>query len=254
MIWAMLITMAIKLVIGTDEIFTIPKLKKEIKKHVTDDRRKDSLLLILKDAKREIKAFNKQNIKDMKKVKKLMASEENQIQELEILLKSNFDKRKKLQASKLDKRLAMQDLMTDEEWKSVIENAVTPSRKHEKKTNKKVSKFKKSVDELLNDTEKSISKKIHDSVRREKVLESFHEFFAALEQQIEEGSKFNYKSNEIIRKRSATREELEGLYAKQNELRKNVYSEFRVMYEVIFEFTNETERKAIRKELKKMFK
>jgi|GEM_PF-5268798 len=254
MIWVLLITMVIKMIVGPDEIFNVPKLKKEIKTHVSDEGRRDSLLLIVKDAKKEIKAFNKVNEKDKKKMKKLMSSGENELNAIELLLKENFEKRRKQQSYNLDKRLAMQNLMTDEEWKNVIERAVSPSEKAEKKANKRDDKFDESIDKLMKATEKTISKKVEDSARKEKVMSAFHKFSSALKTQVEDGLEIDYQNNKIVGKRTATREELQGIYTNQNEFRQNVYDEFISMYNVIYENTSGSERKAIRKELKKMFK
>ena len=60
MLWAFLITLLIaKLSGGPEEIFMIPNLDKEIKSHILDKERKDNLLLVVKEAKMEIRAFSK---------------------------------------------------------------------------------------------------------------------------------------------------------------------------------------------------
>jgi len=254
MIWVLLITLMIKLISGPEQIFTVPKLEKEIKTHVTDEQRKDSLLLIIKETKKEIKEFNKENDKDKKRMKKLMASNDNEIKNIEILLRDAFDNRKKLQSNNLDNRIIMQELMTDEEWTNVIEKAISPTEKAERKTDKKEDKFDKYIDEMMADIKKSISKKIIDSLRKENALKAFNDFSIALKEHVKDGMKVDYQNNEIVGKRTATREHLEGAYANQNEFRKKVYDDFIELYKVIFEYTNKSERRAIRSELKKIFK
>lgn len=254
MIWVLLFTLLIKLMGTADEVFTIPKLKKEIRTHVSDKVRKNSLLLIVKEAKKKNKGFIKATDKDKKKLKKLMASGENEIQEIETLLKNNHNKRKKLQNYNLEKRLDMQNLMTDEEWEQVIEKAVSPSKKREKKTDKEEKKVKDAIDKLLEKTEKSILKNIEDSTNRDHVLKAFRDFSNALKEQVSKGLENNYQNNKIVRKRTATREELEEVYGQQNELRENLNVEFTDIYNILYEHTNKKERKSIKKELNKMFK
>ena len=153
----------------------------------------------------------------------------------------------------VEERLKVQSLMTDEEWNNVIENAVSPSNKIERKANKKDDKLDKQVAKLMEDINKSIQKKVTDSLRNEHVIEAFKNYNEALKIHIEEGLNISYKNNEIARKRTATREELMEIYTQQNELRNVVYNEYMELYKTILAFTTKNERRAIRSELKKMF-
>ena len=124
-----------------------------------------------------------------------MASRDDEIKEIETILKEAFDKRKKLQLYTLDKRLEMQELLTDEEWQNVIERAVSPSGKAERKSGKRHDKFNETIDKLMEDTEKTISKKVEDSARKEKIMSAFHEFSTALKAHVNDGIEIDYQKN-----------------------------------------------------------
>ena len=85
MIWALLITMLIKMIAGPEQLFTVPKLDKEIKTHISDKEQKKELLSIVKTAKKEIKAFNKETDKAKKKLKKLTSSRDDELDEIKTL-------------------------------------------------------------------------------------------------------------------------------------------------------------------------
>ena len=105
MIWALLITMLIKMIAGPEQLFTVPKLDKEIKTHISDKERRKNLLSIVKTAKKEIKAFNKETDKAKKKLKRLTDSKDDELDEIKTLFDVNFESRKKFQKSMVDKRL-----------------------------------------------------------------------------------------------------------------------------------------------------
>jgi hypothetical protein len=60
MLWVLLIALLIRALSGgPEETFQIPKLEKKIKTYVKDKDRREKLLDITKEAKKELKAFNK---------------------------------------------------------------------------------------------------------------------------------------------------------------------------------------------------
>ena len=239
---------------GPEQVFTAPKLKKEIKTHVQDETRQEELLEILKIAKKKIKAFDEQNSKAMKQMKKLLKDKEPNIGKMDQLLESSMTKRQTHQAFLVDHRLKMQNLMTDEEWNLVIENAVSPSDKNEKKEDKDDRKEDKEIEKHLERVEGVITEKIDDETKKQKVMTAYQEYQKDWRMMVEKVREMNYQTNDIVNSRSASREELEDIYAEQNELRLETYESFTKLYKVASENTTVQEWKAIRKSLRKIFK
>lgn len=253
MVWVLLITMIIRL-LSPQEIFTVPKLKKEIKTHVAEDARKDSLLVAYKESKKVNKVFLKSSNKNRKRIKKLMKSNNNELENIRSILDEDFEKRRELQAFNIEKRLLFQDLMLPEEWEKVIENVVSPSQKMEKKAKKTESKLDDAIDKVMQDTKRSIQKNIQDEAQMKVLLDAFGNFQKALKLQVKEGLKIDFQREEVARNQGATRVELQDFYKRQNNYRESVYDEFLGLYELVYANTNANERKAVRKELNRLFK
>ncbi|MCG8307253.1 MAG: hypothetical protein MI975_07650 [Cytophagales bacterium] len=142
MLWALLITLLVsKLSGGPEEIFLISGLDKEIKSHIADKERRNELLAISKAARKDIKSFGEIRKNKMKHMDKSGLSKDVSSEQLFELYNSYHEERLKMQAKLIDKRLEIQRLLTDIEWKHLIENAVLPSEKSRRK--KSVRKDKK---------------------------------------------------------------------------------------------------------------
>ncbi|WP_139314938.1 hypothetical protein [Saccharicrinis aurantiacus] len=252
MLLFLLFTTLMKL-IGSEETFTIPKLEKEIKAHVSDDVRKDSLLILLKDAEKETKSFYKIEDKNYSEIKKLMSEDINQSEEIKQIFKDNMQKRIEIQNYHITKRLEMEKLIKPEEWVYILENAVSPSDKIKEKTTKQDLKTKEAVKKVMDNTEESIRKEIEDEEKQKILIDAFRSFKQSLGVLVKDGLRINYETNEILKKQYSSKEELRTVYDNQNRIRQNLASEFYQFYNIIHNQTDLKERKAIRKELAKLF-
>lgn len=239
--------------IGGEETFTIPKLEKEIKTHISDDNRKDTLLIILKDAEKETKKFYKAEGKSYDKIKKLMSDDDNQSENVSLIFKENMQNRIKLQDFHIAKRLEMQKLIKPEEWDYILKNAISPSDKMKKETAKKDLKIKEFIKKVMDKTEKTIKKEIDDKEKQEKLISSLSNLRESLNVHVEEGLRVNYEKNEVLKLQSSTKEELRTVYNNQNKIRENIAIEFYNFYNVVHKQSDLKERKAIRKEVAKIF-
>ena len=104
-----------------------------IKIHIDEEARREMLLDMTKEAEKKIKAFNKQHGKDLKAVKKLTGKGLVSQEDLDKMFDKMIQDRKIHQKYLVDTRLKTQELMTAEEWQNIIESAVFPSEKEEKK-------------------------------------------------------------------------------------------------------------------------
>lgn len=238
---------------GPEEIFEVPKLEKQIKANVEDKDRKNQLLTLIKSAKKEINTFNKSRKKDMKTMKKANPSKEVSMTIMAELYKAYHDKRLSLQSSMLAKRLEFQDIMTQDEWNNVIEKAVFPSDKAIKSLNKSDTKELEQIDKVFAEVKETIEKNIAELGPREHVLTELHVFENTMIEFIAEGQELNYQDSELVRKRTATADELKNLYMRQNDLRLKGALEYFTFREVTMENTTDKEWKDIEAELKIFF-
>lgn len=255
MLWALLIALLIaKLSGGPEEIFMIPKLDKEIKTYVTDNVRKQQILSITKDAKKEIKAFQKIRKSKLKEISKLAQDQNKTSDDLLDIYQVYYDARLNMQKQLIENRLDVQQFLTDAEWKQLIENAVLPSDKIRRKADKADAKEEGKVDKLVEEIDKAINKEVKDSEKREAILLSLETFTISLEEFIDEGQQMNFKDNKIIRDKNATREDLEKFYDSENELRMKGTKDYFKIRESAIQNSTDDEWKRIVKALNKISK
>ena len=255
----MLIALAFSLIArmfggGPEEIFQVPKLEKEIKTHVVDKQRKDQLLSLTKQAKNEIKSFNKSKGKKMKVMKKSNASKDFTKEMMEELYMAYHNERLKLQSSMLHKRLKFQELMTEREWNMVIEEAVFPSDKVVKKTDKLEVKEELEIDKMFSKLQYVIEKNIIGTKGQEKVLTELNIFEKTIDEFMSISQEMNIQDSELVRKRTATESELLNFYQEQNKLRLKGAKEYFIFREAAINNTNDKEWNEIVGDLKVLFK
>ena len=252
MLWALLITLLVtKLSGGPEEVFMIPNFEKEIKAHVVDKDRKKEILLVVKEGKKELKSFNKIRKRKLKEIKEMGASRASTAEQILALYETYHDARLVNQSILTDRRIILQNLFTDEEWKQIIEKAVLPSDKAKKKIEKQEGKEEDSVDKVLANIEKSIKENIEDEHKKQEALSSLDKFKTTLNDFIEEGHKMNFEDNDIIRNKNVSRAEFEHFYSYQNQLRYKGSEEFFEMRNSVLENSNEKEWKEIIKSINK---
>jgi hypothetical protein len=255
----MLIALAISLIArmfggGPEEIFQVPKLEKEIKTHVVDQDNEQQLLDLTKQAKKEIKAFNKSRGKKMKVMKKSNASKDFTKEMMEELYMAYHDERLELQTKLLAKRLKFQELMTEDEWHMVIKKAVFPSDKVQKKTDKVEVKEELEIDKMFSKLQDAIEKNIIDTKGQEKVLTELNIFKRTLDDFVSISQEMNYQDSELVRKKTATAGELKGFYNQQNELRVEGAMAFFSFRTVAIKNTSDKEWEDLVDEMKLLFK
>lgn len=255
MLWAFLITLLITKLSGVpEEIFIIPDLDKEIKSHVVDKERKKEILQVVKSAKNEIKAFHKLRKNKLKQIAKQGILKENPSEELLDIYKSYHNARLTMQSVLIDKRLKLQMLITDDEWKQLIENAVLPSEKALRQIDKSEQKDDDQVEKLIREIEETIIKEITDVEKRQHLLNSLEKFNITLKEFIDESQQMNLKDNKIARNKNASRKEIEGFYKLQNELRQKGTEEYFQLRNSARRNTNDEEWKAIYKTINRIVK
>ncbi len=220
MIIAFLVSLLINTLTGGPvEISMVPKLEKEIKSHVADDERKNEILLMIKEAKKEIKQFGKFRKNKLKEIKKIGVKREAPSEDMFEIFEIYNNTRLSLQSDLMEKRLTLQELFTDEEWELIIENAVFPSEKAREKADKQEGKIEQKIDKFIADIKGAIESNIEDESKRSNVLNSLDNYSTTLVAFIEEGQEMNYEDYNIARNKNANKNELDQFYQRQNQLR-----------------------------------
>ena len=98
MIWALIFGMLIS-ALGGNSPLLLPNIDKLAKKHIEDKARKDDMLLLIKEAQKQRKAFAKTDKKISKELDKVFALRESSRQDFTILIDKWNESREETQAA-----------------------------------------------------------------------------------------------------------------------------------------------------------
>ena len=146
MIWALIFSVLIATLTGGDSPYLLPKMDNIIKKHVQDDVRKDTLLLLIKETKIERKAFVKADKKLSKELNDLAQSRESTRQDFDNLIQRSHESRKKSNSANLKFINEAQKLITEAEWA----NMKPDFKKSILKLDKRMQKGTKQIEKAFN--------------------------------------------------------------------------------------------------------
>ena len=250
----LLITLLISIFSSDDnDFFSIPNVNKQIKEHIAEDQRKDSVLIYMKQGKGFMKDYQKNHKKNLKRLKKSLNQETISSSEVKALFKKDTDELQQMQDSLIHYRLKIQVLINENEWKEILKPVTHPSDKYLKKKKKKQLREKEKIEELLSETKETISKIMDDGDKKQEVLIAFEEFTNEIDDLIEYDHNYSYSKNETLKNRKATKPNLEEIYAVKNKIRSEIHQSFHSFFGIAKKNTTEDEWKDLRKELKNLF-
>ncbi len=238
---------------GPEQVFIAPKAIKEIKAAVKDPDRKKDILTLMNEGKKEIKSFRKRNGKRVKSIEKLLGRVASSADEIDAIIQEDFTERKVLQASIIEKRLRLQQLLTQQEWEEIIAPSAYPSPKQEKKNDKGEQKAMEELDKQMAAIQAATSRILSDEARSS-VSPAFEAFESNFREHIAQSQKLNYVYSETLRKFGTTKEEMEAFYRDQDDLRSEVYASFKAFLSTTKGTTSDEEWKAMGKAIKMLFK
>lgn len=238
---------------------SIPKMQKEIKRHVEDEARKDSLVVLVKAYEKEIKKSDKEIRKIQKNMYKDAGNREVSTDEFLEVYDAYFKASGDLLSSLIEYRLAFQEQITGEELLLVSENAREEVKKEEeKKDKKKEKKGEEKIEDQIRESfvgiKEIVNKDIEDPDKAAHLSALLDEFEAKIQAFIIEGKEIDIRRLELLNDKHASREELDEIYAKSNQIRfdaSRIYAKFR---EEAIQNTTKKEWKSIQKDLKKFTK
>jgi hypothetical protein len=228
----------------------IPHLKKEIRQNVPEKARKDTLMILVKDFERTIKKYDKKKKKLLKDVKK---SGMDRTVSTEAFLQTYddfYNTRIETMSQLIDYRLMFQEKITQYELFMITEKALETKKKAKRKEEKQLGKADKNIKKVFRDINDIILKHIDDSTKTEIVEEQLTVFEKTVYTNVEEARTLRMERMVMLNVQDASREDIEALYVRTNQLRYQASRNYAALREVLIQNTNEREWKAIKKELK----
>lgn len=204
---------------GGVDPFLIDRLDKGVKTYVVEESRKDEILTITKQHKKDVKAFDKLRRTRIKEFKKLDRLEETKASDLENFFAQLPPERIAFQDQAIENRLVASSLITPEEWVLILGDAGESVLKSREKREKKEEKAEKKGKQAFPKTRKAMQKYIDDSDKQALILASLDklvEEFLALEEKIISA---NVLENSVIARLDADREELKAMHNEWNQVR-----------------------------------
>jgi hypothetical protein len=254
----MLIGLLLALIFGggaeSEFASSIPNIQKEIRRHVEDESRKDSLLFLVKEYEGAIKAYEKEKKNRFKQLNTVSTDRDNDTSEFLAAYDEYYQSRTDLISSLIDYRLLFQEKITEEELLQITEKALNSPERRVKKEQKQEARSQDRIIRLFVDLNEIVVHHIQDSLKAELVLQSLHSFESSLYATLDESYDLEVERKQRLNDRSTTREEILEMYSLSNQLRYATARNFAELRQSVIENTSQEEWKAINKELKAFLK
>lgn len=203
---------------GGDSSFLIPKLNKYVNKHVSEQERKQKLIVLIEEAKEDRKQFIQNDEKQHKELNKMLESRNTTREEFDDFIVNMNELRKKTQETNQKVIYEAQDYITEKEWENMKVDIKKDFKKLDKKLNKSISKVEKTFDKKA----AKLKKTIQDKSKSEKAVKSTEIFEKILISHIrdykaemtnEQSILYEYKvkENEIVEYQKAFNKKMEDL-------------------------------------------
>ena len=218
MIWALAFTILLKL-LGGGSTFVVPKLDNYVKKYVVDDTRKKEVLDMLKVAKKERKVTLKKDKKLLKELRKLSESRTSTQADFDMLYEEVLQSDTKSQNANIKVNQESQELITSDEWSTIMIDVA----KNLDKTDKKRTKTLKKVEKKFVKWQNNIKKGISDVEKRKMAMEAVEDLKITYLKNYKIIQEEMVNKNSIIYKYKASESEIMSLQKEFMELIKEVY-------------------------------
>jgi len=232
----------------------VPHLKKEIRQNVPEEVRKDTLMILVKEYEKTIKKYDKEKKKLLKNVKKSALDKAESTEAFLQCYDDYYNTRIEVMSQLTDYRLMFQDNLTRDELFMMTEKALETKKRAKKKEEKQLGKADKNLKKAFQDINQIIIKHIEDSSSVEIVEEHLIVFENIVYSHVNEARRLRMERMAMLNVKDASREDIEALYARTNQLRYDASRNYASLREVLIQNTDEGQWKAINKELKVFLK
>lgn len=244
MLWALLFS----LILNNDPAFIIPKLEKEVKQNILDKERKDEILDIRKESKKNRKQYRKDRKKTFKKFDKLNTSRETTAEEFNELLQIKKIQRNELQEKDTERILRVKNLITKDEWALMLPDINKHLNKHEKQKRKELKVLAKQHEKIV----KQIVRVIEEPERQNQIITVTDTIYSSTVNYVKTYYKFIENINSVIYDYNFSEEELHKVVSEVNAANDAVLDASIAGHFSIKELTTPQEWKKIVKEIIKL--
>ena len=252
----MLIALLISLLFGPygpEAMFTIPDMEERLTTNIPDEARRAEVMAIFTKATKDLKAFEKRIELQGNDLKKDQSDRELSSSELRIAFEELFLTRQELQFIMVDRDTEVRELLTDEEFRTIITDGLIATVPTEEQAAEQALKKRQEMAQVLADIRKGIQDAVSDPTRQVRALAAFDVFEAHMDRLIKEEPRTHGPSR-IYEQREITRLTLEETYEDMDGYRAEMFDRFIEMREVLIATTERTEWPMIASKLNVMFK
>ena len=250
-----LFTLLFTVVFGTSESpFILPKAEKTIKKNIEDKDRREEILTIMKNYKKEWKALEKTKKQQAKSLSKLNKDRNTDTEALAELLRTSRKQREKLNSKLIDGRIKIAGMIKQEEWDEIMKGVIIIKPKTEKKLTKAETKTLLRKDKKIAAIREEIEAAFRDTVKRKEVSEYLLRFEEDITDLITENNTFTYKDQDVLRDQAATREEVAEVIQRLEDFREKVHHSFLDLRKNLVSLSTEENWPELSKALEKFIK
>ena len=249
-----LITTLLIIYFSTDhQVFMVPHIEKIVKAEAADPVRRKAADKCFKEAKKEIKHYNKQSGKIRKEISKIQSDRLVTRQELENLYKKNTTRRTSLHEFVVDKRIELSHLLTQEEWDTVVAKAIIKLEDKRAKRIRKDEKSQKKAKDDLDHIQEKIAQRIEKNPSKDLLMESFEMLEKRTVVLMNVADSLRFDNNPVLQDQSSNRETLLEVYKQVDQARDKTFETLLDARDMIIENATEKEWKAISKTLEELF-
>jgi len=236
---------------SSEETFVLPNAQKAVKNAIEDSDRNKEATVAMKSYSRDWKKFQKFKKKQAKALSKLNKDQSAGPKAIADLFEKYRSERRKAEDQLIELRLNLQNLMTDEEWVTLINQIENVKPKTAKKKEKEQLKNDLKLDKNLLAIESEIQAAFSDPEKIEEVKKDLDQFEADLANLLFEVQEEPLNVVEVMRNRSATRDEITEVIIRQENYRSRVHSSFLVLRKELTQLSTEDNWSKIAKALDK---
>jgi len=211
---------------GQESPFVIPKAEKWVKQEITDKERRSEMLAMMKAYKKDWKALQKTEKKQGKELTRLVKDRRVDEAELKAIMEKAAAQRKEMERRLVEGRLKAQEIITPEEWESIMDRALDVKPKKTRKMDKADAKAQLRQDKQLMAIGEDIESAFKDSAERKEAKASLDRFEEDLSTLLVTSQDYPEKVIESLKNGEATREELILLVEELEEIHRQVNTSF----------------------------
>jgi hypothetical protein len=206
---------------GPEEMFLMGTLEKGIKKEIKDKERQKEIKSIISAYKERVKKYKKTRKIQKKELASLFSSNKTSSDTFHALYEEMILTLQDLQMETIDSRIQSLEMITDEEWKNMVQMEEDRLTEEETKASKSKKKDKEpkpfsNLEEVIKSLNLDAQNEQESLRQLDKVKKSYDDFVHAVQDS-------RNKFSQIIRDRNSTRTELESVGNWNNEIKKDAY-------------------------------